>query len=363
VCSRFRFLLVAVLIVILFSGLVVLFLPRPHPPTASLENAKLAFDQAAKADALRYAEQPYRMAEELMQKGWREMARQNGRLALFRNYEIAESLLTLAIRTAKEAAFQAQERNRYLDSLARSESADLQSELWLCRKILDGSLVNFKAERHWSLADLSLKMSEVLIDRGEYEEACQTIAKGKESLRRLIDLLAADTDDEAQKIGIWRLWVQETLAQSRRKGTYAVIVDKSVHKTYLVRAGKLVQTYNCDLGYNSARHKILAGDGATPEGKYRVTAVKSRGSKYYKALLLNYPNELDKERFEENKNKGIISSHAQIGGFIEIHGEGGKNKDWTEGCVALTNSEMDHIMQYVTVGTPVTIVRRSDLWP
>ncbi|KPJ65286.1 MAG: hypothetical protein AMJ89_05265 [candidate division Zixibacteria bacterium SM23_73] len=164
-------------------------------------------------------------------------------------------------------------------------------------------------------------------------------------------------------MSIWRRWVQETLAESRIKGTYAIIVDKSMRKTYLVHAGKLMHAYNCELGYNSAHNKLFAGDGATPEGKYQVSAVKSHGSKYYKALLINYPNQMDKKRFEENKRKGIISPNAHIGGFIEIHGEGGKNKDWTDGCVALTNSEMDHIMQYATVGTPVTIIRRSDLWP
>jgi len=49
--------------------------------------------------------------------------------------------------------------------------------------------------------------------------------------------------------------------------------------------------------------------------------------------------------------------------LIEIHGEGGKNRDWTDGCIAMTNEDIDHLMQYSSVGMPVTIVRRSDLWP
>lgn len=292
-----------------------------------------------------------------------EMAHQNGRLSPFRDYRVADSLLNLAVQMARQTTREVQERVRLLDSLAQNERTDLQNELLSCRDALNGSLVNFKAERYWSLADMSLKMSELLIDKGEYEEARQTVAKGRESLRQLIGTLAEYANDEAQKINVWRRWVQETLAESRTNGTYAVIVDKSAHKTYLVQAGNLVHTYNCELGYNSAHQKLFAGDGATPEGRYQVTTVKSRGSKYYKALLLNYPNQLDKKRFGENKSKGIISSHARIGGLIEIHGEGGKNKDWTEGCIALTNSEMDHIMRYVTVDTKVTIVRRSDKWP
>jgi L,D-peptidoglycan transpeptidase YkuD (ErfK/YbiS/YcfS/YnhG family) len=88
-----------------------------------------------------------------------------------------------------------------------------------------------------------------------------------------------------------------------------------------------------------------------------------RASKYYRALLLDFPNSADKQRFRENKSKGVISSRAGIGKNIEIHGSGSRNEDWTEGCVALSNADMDHLLRHVGAGTPVTIVRRSDQWP
>ena len=65
-------------------------------PVARLQNAKDALEHAASSGALRYAEQTYRNAEELLQSGWMELARQNGHLAPFRNYEKADSLLRLA---------------------------------------------------------------------------------------------------------------------------------------------------------------------------------------------------------------------------------------------------------------------------
>jgi len=352
-----------VFVVILFSGLAAFFLPSNHPPIQSLENAKRALNQAVNASALRYAEKPYRLAQELLHNGWMEMARQNGRLAPFRNYEAADSLLLLATQMAQQAASQSQERIRYLDSLAESERIDLENELLQCREALDGgSWANFRAERYWSSADLSLKTSELLVSQGEYEEAQKIAAKGRTSLHQLVDLLAEYANDEAHKINVWRRWIEETLADSRTNGTCAVIVDKAAHKTYLVRAGELLHTYDCELGYNSVHQKLFAGDGATPEGKYQISAVK-RASKYYRALLINYPNQMDRNRFSENKRKGIISPHARIGGLIEIHGGGGQERDWTDGCVALTDKEMDRIMQFVTVGTPVIIVRRSDQWP
>ena len=94
--------------------------------------------------------------------------------------------------------------------------------------------------------------------------------------------------------------------------------------------------------------KRVAGDGATPEGVYRVTRKKSGGeTRYYKALLLSYPNAEDRERFERERALGRIAADALIGSLIEIHGEGGRGKNWTDGCVALTNDEMDELFEAV----------------
>jgi len=269
----------------------------------------------------------------------------------------------LAVQLAQQATRQAQEKVSRLDSLAQNERSELENELRLCREALDGgSWANFKAERYWSLAEMSLKTSELLQQQGEYEEARQTAEKGRKSVHQLVSLLAEYANDEAKNVVVWRRWVQETLNDSKANGSYAIIVDKAAHKTYLIRAGELVHTYKSELGYNSLHQKLFSGDGATPEGKYKISKVK-RTSKFYRALLIDYPNQTDRNRFSENKRKGIISPYAHIGGLIEIHGNGGQNRDWTDGCVALTDKEMDHIMQYVTVGTPVTIVRRSDRWP
>ncbi len=110
-----------------------------------------------------------------------------------------------------------------------------------------------------------------------------------------------------------------------------------------------------DLKWNGdKRHR---GDKATPEGMYYVTKkLEGSSTKYFKALLINYPNEEDKKKFQEEVRRGTLPASAKIGGLIEIHGSGGKGTDWTDGCVALADSDMAKLYKLVKVGTPVTIV-------
>ncbi len=99
------------------------------------------------------------------------------------------------------------------------------------------------------------------------------------------------------------------------------------------------------------------GDKATPEGIYMVTRKLSGSStRYHKALLINYPNQSDVREFNERIRNGRLPADASIGDMIEIHGHGGKGGNWTEGCVALKDSDMDILFKYVSAGTPVTII-------
>ena len=88
-----------------------------------------------------------------------------------------------------------------------------------------------------------------------------------------------------------------------------------------------------------------------------ITQKKGHGKTVYTlALLLDYPNSQDRERFKEAKARGEIPHNARIGGLIEIHGSGGRGYDWTEGCAALSDEDMKWLFHRVQVGTPVFIV-------
>ena len=168
---------------------------------------------------------------------------------------------------------------------------------------------------------------------------------------------AASRYVDAQRVQTWAYWVNETIEWSREEREPAIVVYKELHLLQLYVNGRLTESYTVDLGSNVLDRKVAAGDQATPEGRYRIVRRLDEGeSRYYKALLLDYPNEADRQRLEEHRESGAVSASARPGGLIEIHGEGGRGTNWTDGCVALANGDMDELFRRVKVDTPVTIV-------
>ena len=164
-----------------------------------------------------------------------------------------------------------------------------------------------------------------------------------------------DRFDDPAHLRQWRNWTDATIAESRLRTT--VLIDKLNRRLMVYKDGKVIASFHSELGTRGLDRKLHSGDRATPEGRYKVVAVKDRGqSKYYRAFLLNYPNGEDVARYRSAKQKGQVPTRAGIGSLIEIHGNGGQGKDWTEGCIAVTDQEMDRLFRWVGHGTPVTIV-------
>ena len=157
----------------------------------------------------------------------------------------------------------------------------------------------------------------------------------------------------------WQAWIGEAVDASRRTGRAVIVVSKAAHRVTVYEGGRIVRTYPGDLGVNWVLDKARAGDGATPEGRYRVTEIRHRGSAFYKALLLDYPNDLDRRVFVAAQQAGRLPGSVAIGGDIAIHGHGGRGEDWTDGCVALSNSDLDDLIARVEPGASVVIVGAS----
>ncbi len=187
---------------------------------------------------------------------------------------------------------------------------------------------------------------------GEAEQARVLAATVHQSFKSLHSRFS-----DPKNLRLWRGLVAETIAASKSEGETALIIDKLARKLHVYRAGRRVATYAADLGAKGLKQKLHSGDQATPEGRYIVSEVRGpKRTNFYKALLLDYPNREDRARYEWGKRTGLVPRRTGIGSLIEIHGDGGQGKDWTDGCVALRNSDMDRVFDQARVGTPVTIV-------
>ena len=153
----------------------------------------------------------------------------------------------------------------------------------------------------------------------------------------------------------WQAWVDETL----RGGGTVILVEKKRQKLLVVKNRKVVATFTAEFGRNGYSDKLVQGDAATPEGRYRVTSKKTT-SRYYKALPLNYPTAADVAEYNSAKRRGLVRGRGP-GYNIEIHGGGGKGTNWTDGCVAVRDRDMDRLFQLIDSGTPVTIVGAARL--
>ncbi|MCS7203508.1 MAG: L,D-transpeptidase family protein [Thermodesulfovibrio sp.] len=134
-----------------------------------------------------------------------------------------------------------------------------------------------------------------------------------------------------------------------------VVVIKSKRILLLMNEGKILKVYKVALGKNPVGHKIEQGDGKTPEGIYYIVG-RNANSNFYKSLKISYPNEKDYEK--------ALKLGVNPGGGIMIHGLSKKVEylgkyhiieDWTEGCIAVTNEEIDEIWSMVPDGTPIYI--------
>ena len=130
----------------------------------------------------------------------------------------------------------------------------------------------------------------------------------------------------------------------------SIQVHKADRKMYLLHHNRVLKSYDISLGFAPEGHKQFEGDGKTPEGTYYITH-KSPKSAFHLSLGVSYPNEAD-IAFAEAAGKSP-------GGDIFIHGftrEKGKYGDWTAGCIAVRNREMEHIYAMVRPGTPILIM-------
>jgi murein L,D-transpeptidase YafK len=134
-----------------------------------------------------------------------------------------------------------------------------------------------------------------------------------------------------------------------------VLVVKSQRTLSLISQGKVLRTYKAALGGSPVGAKGQQGDHKTPEGHY-ILDRRNAKSRFYKSIHVSYPTEQDKQRTSQRgvAAGGDIMIHGFPNGFGWL-GATHRAPDWTDGCVAVTNTEMDEIWELVQDGTPIEI--------
>jgi hypothetical protein len=332
---------------------------RARPPVASRASAVAAFEAASRGPATGWAPGALRGADSALRDAFFEWSRQENRLLPLRDFRLVAGHLAGAEALAREAERLGDERRAAGRVAAQEAVREAQEVEAQAAALVAVTALPHSQRAHLQRARLLLLEAEGLLREGEIVAAGERAGLSQAELRHALGpaLEAAERYTSREQVATWRRWIDETRAWSRSTGQPAIVVLKEKNALVLLSKGAPVRTYDAEVGSNALGVKQRQGDRATPEGRYRIVKKKDRGqSRYYRALLLDYPNDADRQRFAAAQRRGEIERGARIGGLIEIHGDGGRGQNWTEGCVALSNRDLDDLYPRVSAGTRVTIV-------
>ncbi|HEY8734346.1 MAG TPA: L,D-transpeptidase [Puia sp.] len=148
-------------------------------------------------------------------------------------------------------------------------------------------------------------------------------------------------------------------------GQVYVVIVKADYELKVYDQDGWYGTYPVVFGSKSLDDKMVEGDRRTPEGTYHI-ASKRPHEKWDKMMLIDFPTKADLDKFNQRKSKGLIPRNAKIGGGIAIHGTWPHDdlavdlfQNWTNGCIALKNEDVDELYDLLPVGTTVEIVRQA----
>ncbi|WP_423130505.1 L,D-transpeptidase family protein [Gaoshiqia sp. Z1-71] len=342
--------------IILFLGGWLVISQAPQAPREELKLARESLNAAQKAGAAKNAAAVYNEAQQLYDSAMVCWAVQNKRFFLVRDFSTVSDLCGQVISRAREAGEKSVKHTQSTNKLLKNGLANLDQQVSRFDRLYKKLPLPENVITAYNNGKMKLSEAKIAFGSNRNNEAQQHWKEAEKLIgeaNRKAERLLADWFIHYPQ---WKKYGAEAIRLSK-SGQRVILVDKLAHSCMVYQNGKIVKQFEAELGKNWIGDKRKKGDKATPEGLYRVTRKKDRfHTKFHRALLLNYPNDDDKKRFAEEKKKGSIPAGSDIGGLIEIHGHGGKGVDWTDGCVALTNDDMDSLFRLVAAGTPVIIV-------
>lgn len=344
-------------ILLLLLIIVWIFFHPGLPDMNSISQTLKAINKVRHLKADVYATEMSQQVEKSWDSLLQEWRRENRRFILRRDYARIDSLAQETLQIAQLCARQTQILKDSLKNAIKVQTVLVTAEVNGFKKKYRElpSVDSFRFKLLGS--EMLLSESQAALEREDYKrahnkiiEATHLLGQSQQAFSDLIGKYLLNLPD-------WNQWVDETIKWSSEKKATVIIIDKLEHLCKVYEGGILKLTLPAEFGPNWIGHKRVRGDDATPEGRYFVKTKKSGAqTKYFLALEIDYPNDQDQEQFKTAKKNGELPKGAQIGSLIEIHGGGGEGVNWTNGCVALNNEDMQKVFELASVGTPVTIV-------
>lgn len=338
-------------------SMVFIIINFPKPPSELISEARLNLTKSEKLKASKYSKELYDNAKMSFDFAMRKWKSENEKIFLLRDFSLVKEYAKQSNSYSLKAIKQSVENENKMNNQIGLRISELTNQIDFIKKQFGN--FPYTEENASQLAKCNLNLNEIVIDfkQDKLHAAEKKLNSTELITQQLIYNYELLLQDYFKSFTHWNNIVQRTITTSKKTTTYALIIDKYNRECHVYYKGELKEKYPVELGSNWIGDKIQQDDKTTPEGIYKVIEKRENGStKYYKALLLNYPNDDDKKRFKANKEKGIVSKDAEIGNLIEIHGNGGKDIDWTDGCIALTNSDMDKLFKLCKPETIVAIV-------
>jgi L,D-peptidoglycan transpeptidase YkuD (ErfK/YbiS/YcfS/YnhG family) len=321
------------------------------PPTTEIQQAREALHEAKTLNAESLAPESYKKARLSYDKTMSQWKTENLKPIYQRRYSKIESGALESEKFAKQSIEQAFKRSEHLKKTLSTDIKKLKVQQEEVNRTTRLMPLPKKILRASHQSQILISEAEKLLEQKNYSSSSLKLERARKYIDETRSFSQNLLKDYFENYGKWMRWYDETIEYSRQNQSRVIVVDKFANNCMVFNNGKLEYSFESDFGKMWIGEKSSRGDMATPEGRYKITDKKDgRRTKYYKALLINYPNQDDIARLKKTKNR------AEMGSLIEIHGGGGTGVNWTEGCVAVSNSDMDKLFSRVSVGTPVTIV-------
>ncbi len=350
----FIYLFFVVLIILTGYSLFVYFTNKP--PVDEIKMARESLASAKKKNAGRYASETLKEAERLYNWSMKEWQAQNNRFFVLRDFTLTRDLALKSVNISTNAGNEAKTVKNKLKNNVESDLENLEYQIARFEKYYKNLALAKNTINAFSKGKTQFLEAKIEYKKNDYQKAVKLTKKASEEISQAERGAKIKLIDFYKNYPTWEKNAQLAYRLSKN-GQTVILIDKIQSSCIILKAGKEYKTFSAEFGKSWMGEKLYAGDKATPEGVYKILEKKnSAKTRYYKALLLNYPNSEDQKRFNRMVKSGEISRRSRIGGLIEIHGDGGKGVHWTDGCIALENKEMDVIYNQCSVNTPVIIV-------